>query len=343
VRRLYPWVALLCSFGVAAAAPPGPAARIAVRTVQLNEPAPAGSPQDIALRRFKRSVESATHGEVSIDVHLDGGLGNPTASVENMMFGDLEMFSSKLTDYLPLMIDEVSGVATPFLLDSVDATRAYIKTPLLDEGREKVLHSRRIRYLEMSAIRQPFDVIASRRQLASIDSLAGLRMTSTAPLTKSAVRIWAALGVTYVPPMTAPQTRAALAAGRVDAIIVPDLKTIANDRLERLAPYLVGVDDCPQVWQISINEILWGHLSADDQAALRKAADDSARLFENQAERDFQAQIAQLTSRTHTRFAWLDASAIRRRLLPTYQALVDEGALNPRVLATANAAVADVR
>jgi TRAP-type C4-dicarboxylate transport system substrate-binding protein len=256
------------------------------------------------------------------------------------MFGELDMFSSNLTDYLPLMIDEVSGLATPFLLPGEAPTRKYLASKLLDEARDKVLVSRHIRYLEMSAMREPSHVIAARRPIAAPGDLAGLKLTSTTPLTKGAVRLWEALGANYVPTAPGADLGAAFKSGQVDALIAPDLQYVTSGALARAAPYVVGVDDCPQIWQISINDALWKGLSEDEQAALLQAAKDSAAIYQAQSSARFRQETRRLLARTGRRFVQLDASALRARLVDTYPALVADGQLNPAVLAAANSAVA---
>jgi TRAP-type C4-dicarboxylate transport system substrate-binding protein len=309
-------------------------------TIELNEDAAVGGPQEVALKELSREVARATHGRLVIHVHLNGGLGGPQESVENMMFGDLKMFSGAVIDYLPLMIDEVSGLDTPFLIPGEDPARRYLRSPLLDEAREKVLHSRRIRFLEMTAIRSPFHLIAARRPISSAADLQGLRITFTKPLTKTAIRLWSALGAIYVPPMPTAELKAALKSGRIDAIIVSDVESLSRENLVTAAPNLIGVDDCPQIWQISINEPLWQSLTLDEQAALATAADGSARVFEREARRRFQKDIRLVTSVGRATFVQLDVAGIRQQLQPTYAALAAEGGVSPRVLQTANAAAA---
>ena len=70
----------------------------------------------MALQSFVSQVDHQTHHAVRIDLHLNGGLGNAQTSVENMMFGDLDIYAGNLVDYLPLMIDEVNGLTMPFLV-----------------------------------------------------------------------------------------------------------------------------------------------------------------------------------------------------------------------------------
>src|SRR5579872_5338884 len=98
----------------------------ATQTIALNEIGPAQGPQGAALRYFERAVALKTNGRVRMDLHFNGALGGPETSVEDMMFDDLQAFAGNLDDYLPLMIDEVSGLETPFLLPGVAPARRYL-------------------------------------------------------------------------------------------------------------------------------------------------------------------------------------------------------------------------
>jgi TRAP-type C4-dicarboxylate transport system substrate-binding protein len=308
------------------------------QVIELNEVASPNCPEDYALRLFTKSVHNGTQGRLLIRVHLSGGLGDPQTSVQDMMFGDLSMFSGNLTDYLPLMIDEVSGLATPFLISGIGPTNRYIASPLLDEAREKVLHNRHIRFLEMTALRQPSHVIASKRTLKTAMDLVGLKFVSDRPLTKTAARIWKTLGATYVA-FSGLDMKTALASGQADAVMVADLDAIADNKLQSIAPYLVGIEDTPQIWQISINEAVWQRLDENEREALHAAAQKGARAYEKAAERHFRSLLATMVSTGPITYHDLDPGAARLKLGPDYELLTVEGGLSPKVLAEANAAV----
>lgn len=306
------------------------------KTLRLNEAAPAGGPEDVALRYFKQQIEHDTHGGVSVDVHLGGRLGNPQTSVEDMMFGDLDLYSGKLTDFLPLMIDEVSGLQTPFLVLEPKAARSYLASPLLDDARDKVLHSRHIRFLEMTAMDRPFHILAAKRAISGLGDLVGLRIASQTPMTKDAARIWRALGVTYLP-MPPSAFREALTAKKIDAVLYPNLDD-ARELTAGLAPNLLEIEDCPAIWQISINDAVWQKLSVGEKAAFASAATASAKIFEAEAERGFAVKIRQATEKGRMTYRALAPIPVRAKLGPSYRALVDDGALNPKVLETADKA-----
>ena len=311
------------------------------KTLRLNEAAPAGGPEDAALHYFKHQIEQATHRSVIIDIHLGGGLGNPQTSVEDMMFGDLDLYSGNLTDFLPLMIDEVSGLQAPFLVPGPKAARLYLASPLLDDARDKVLHSRHIRFLEMTAMHRPFHILAANRTISGPGDLAGLRIASQMPLTKDAARLWQALGVAYqrIPPAA---LRDALASKKIDAVLYPGLEA-ARGRTAGLAPNLLEIEDCPSIWQISINEAVWQKLTAGEKTVFTDAAAASATIFEAEAERQLQEKIALVTAKGQMTYRVLEPASFRARLASSYRTLVDDGALNPKVLETADKATREAR
>lgn len=320
-----------CYLGEAAAA--GPA-----RIIDINETAPAGSAQDFALRAFQAAIESGTHGEVAIKLHLSGALGNAQTSVQNMMFGDLSLYSGNLTDYLPLMIDEMTGLQTPFLIPGAGPALRYLASPLLDEARSKVLHSRHIRFLEMTAIRTPFHVIASKRAIVTPADLVGLKLVSDRPLTKTAARVWQALGVRYIAPANV-DIKTALASGQADAALFTSLDEVARQGVASIAPHLAGVNDCPQLWEISINERAWQRLDDTQRTAVQAAAQKAIQVYESRAREQFKQRLATLRAGGHVTYHVLDANAMRVKALPLYPQLVAEGSLSPRVLQASNAAV----
>jgi TRAP-type C4-dicarboxylate transport system substrate-binding protein len=313
----------------------GTAAADSAQTIELNEQAAAGSPQDFALRAFQTAVASGTHGKVVLKLHLSGSLGNAQTSVQNMMFGDLSLYSGNLIDYLPLMIDEMTGLQTPFLIPGITPTSHYLASPLLDEAREKVLHSRHVRFLEMTAIRSPFHVIATKREIATPADLAGLKLVSDRPLTKTAARVWQALGVQYIAPSDV-DIKTALESGQADAVLFTDLDAVTH-AVASIAPHLAGVDDCPQLWQISINEGVWQHFDDSQRTAVQAAALKALQVYESRAAERFRKQLVTLTSRGHMTYHVLEANTLRAKALPVYPQLVAEGGLSPRVLEAANA------
>jgi TRAP-type C4-dicarboxylate transport system substrate-binding protein len=328
-----PLVALLgtaCATG-AVAAPEKP------HTLRLNEVAAAGSPEALALQSFASQVDRQTHHAVRIDPHLSGGLGNAQTSVENMMFGDLDIYAGNLVDYLPLMIDEVNGLTVPFLLSGRAGVDQYIASPLLNEARDKVLTSRRIIFLEMTALREPYHILVSGKPIRDASDLKGLNFASVQPVSKIAARVWAAAGAHYLPE-EASKMQAALKSGDIDAALFPDLRSAMASGALKSARYVAGIDDCPQIWQISINQTAWNGLSAEQQKIVSQAAQNSGHLFEQQDAERFRKDVGRLRAQGIT-YQFIPLPGVRDAVHSAYDSLESEGALNPRVVQTADSAM----
>ena len=327
-----PIVLLLGATGIAAvrAAPETP------HVLRLNEVAVPGSPEDFALRSFASQVDSQTDHSVRIDLHLDGELGNAQTSVENMMFDDLDIYAGNLVDYLPLMIDEVNGLTVPFLLSGRTAVDQYLASSLLDEAREKVLSSRRIIFLEMTALREPYHFLVSRKPIRDASDLKGMNFASVQPLSKIAARVWSSAGAHYVAGEVQIQDR--LKSGTLDAALFPDLRSAMASGVLKSARYIAGIDDCPQIWQISVNQGAWNRLSADQQKIVSHAAQNSGRMFEQKIADQLRQDLARLRVQ-HVTYRLLQLPGLRDAVHPAYDSLVSEGAINPRVVQTADDAM----
>ena len=79
----------------------------AARMLRLNESLGPGSPEDIALQKFKQLVEERTKGELQIRIYLLDQLGSPTTSIENLEMGTLDLYSGALEYYEKIAPDEL--------------------------------------------------------------------------------------------------------------------------------------------------------------------------------------------------------------------------------------------
>lgn len=305
--------------------------------LQLNELGADAGPEGAALHGFKSQVESA--GALRVELHFADGKSNPSASVEDMMSGDLDLFSGDLRFYLPLMIDEIGGLDLPFMVPSNVSARRYIASPLFNEGRDKVLNLRGVRFLAMEAFRGPHRMLAAVRPIGGIDDLNGMRLAVFPGPTKSGIQLWAALGVAIVDLPWA-DIAEALRQHRLDGVISPDLATLLKYGVPAAAPYIGPARDHPQVWQLSINDALWGKLDAAQQAVLSQAATDAASTYNAVTAKEFDTGWSSLAVRIDRKLM-LDAVAAHQRLGATYDALIAAGATTQRVKDTAGSVIAN--
>lgn len=306
--------------------------------LKLNELAVDMGAEGAALHGFKTEVESATDGKVKIELHFGASLGDPSTSVENMMSGDLDLFSSDLRFYLPLLIDEISGLDLPFMVPSNKAARSYLASSLFKDGRDKVLNLRGVRFLELDAFHGPHRMMASLRPISAVDDLKGLKLAIFPGPTKAGIQLWTALGVT-VTDVSWADVPAALGQGRLDGVISPDLSSLITYGVLKMAPYVGSVHDHPQVWQVSINEAAWKKLDSGEAAAVSKAAVDAASTFNRVSAQEFNDESASLAAVKPGKTPILDAVAAHERLLAVYDQLIAAGASTQRVKDTAATAI----
>jgi formylglycine-generating enzyme required for sulfatase activity len=306
--------------------------------LRLNELAPEAGPEGAALHAFSSEVAAATQGSVRIDLHFDAVRDNASTSIENIMSGQLDMFSGDLRFMLPLMIDEVTGLDLPFLIPDNAAAQRYLASPLIEEARQKVLDYRRIRFLSMSAFRGPERMMAATRPVEALGDLNGMKLAIFPGPTKAGVQLWLALGVKVVEVDWA-DVPAALQQHRIDGVIAPDLPSLVAAGIAQVAPNIGPARDHPQIWMLTINEADWQKLTLDQQAAVTRAAQDATATFVSTTQ---QAAAQALTSVAkdpgYTPIA-LDSLAAHDRLFGTYNALISAGAAMPRVRDTAAAAI----
>jgi formylglycine-generating enzyme required for sulfatase activity len=306
--------------------------------LRLNELASSASSEAAALRQLKQEVEKQTHGEVRIDLHFDGALGDASTSLENMISGELDLFSGNFEIFLPLLVDEVSGFELPFMIPGNAVASRYIASPFMEEGRARDLTLRHIRFLELDAYRGPSRVIASHGPIASVSALAGLRLAIVPAPSKPEMKVWQGLGVS----LAELDPKAAALAFRqhnVDAVILPGpADPVASDVL-RTAHYAGPIEDRPQLWQISIHEATWQKLTQAQQAVLAKAAEQSAATYRQLQEKQFKALAGKFGQGRFGQGISIDALAAHQQLQPVYEGLIKIGGTTEKVTDAASQAL----
>jgi TRAP-type C4-dicarboxylate transport system substrate-binding protein len=322
----------LCLCGVA-----GSTAHAAQTVLDLNEWG-GGAAEHRALALFKSRVARIGQDAPALRLHYQGELGKAPQSLEKMMTGELDLVSGGLENFMPLIIDEVSGLTMPFLLPDPAATRAYLASPLMEEGREKVLRSRQIRFLVMDAARQPSRLILSLKPVRGAQDLTGMTVLVLPPPTNAGVRIWRKLGVTLA---GAPGSGdLALVPGKLDAIVVAGLGDLPRKRLPAGVHYIGEIHDRPDLWTIAIREAVWQGWRPAVRDAVAAAAAEAGRTLTRQAEKDRAALLNQARDQG-IEIGQVDTLAIHRGLEPLYASFIEYGDINPRVLQAAQAAAGD--
>lgn len=119
-------IVALC-LGVAAAwlLAPGPAHAAPRYRFKLAHVIGAGTPIDVAARRFAALVEERTNGEVHVDVFPAARLGAERAIIEGVQLGTIEM-SFTTTGAIGGFVPELQVLDLPYLFPSYEAAYTYL-------------------------------------------------------------------------------------------------------------------------------------------------------------------------------------------------------------------------
>jgi formylglycine-generating enzyme required for sulfatase activity len=249
-----------------------------------------------------------------------------------MITGELDMFASNFDIYLPLLVDEVGGLQLPFMVPTEEATKRYLASPYMEEGWDRDLHLRHIRFLEVDAYRSPSRVIASTKPLASLEAFKGLRLALFPAPNKPDIKVWQGLGVTIVE-LDRSDLTAAFEQHKIDAVIMGSPSELVAAKIERLAPHTGPISDRPQIWQISIHEPTWQKLTPAQQEIIGKAAQDTAASYRQLQEERYKKAAASLHG--FGQDIKIDALAAHQQLSAVYQRQIKVGGMAPKVLESA--------
>jgi TRAP-type C4-dicarboxylate transport system substrate-binding protein len=251
----------------------------AQRTLKINESLGPGSPEQVALQAFQKTVEESSQGQLKVAIHLNDALGNAQTSLENLSTGTLELYSGALEYYQPIVPQEIGVLAVPYVITSYGHLRRYLMSPVFEGAKQKLLE-RGIRFIstEFNAERGPYRVFISSKQIRSLEDLKGVRIRMYP--NENAINAWRHLGtVPTVLPYT--ETYLAIRQGVVQGAPFP-LSLLQSSKLTEVAKYIVRTDEFPQTWPMTVSERVWKSLNPTQQQLLVRAANDAGKIYANE-------------------------------------------------------------
>jgi len=294
----------------------------AQKTLKLNESIGPGSPEDAALKLFKKEVEERSGGKLKIDVYLQDQLGNAQSSFEGLMTGTLDLYSGSLEYYQSLVPEELSVVSMPYIIKDDEHLKRYLKSPTFERAEKKLL-DRGIRFIstEFNAVRGPYRVIISTKPILRLEDLDGLKVRMNP--NEAAIRSWRNFGAVPIQ-MGWNEIYLALRQGVVQAATAP-LGLLKSSKFTEVAHYVTAIKEYPQVWPMAISERVWKKLTSEEQKILVEAAkntgDAYTKITEESAERDIQDMIAH----DNAVFIRINTEPFRERMKPFYHELIKQG------------------
>ncbi|MBQ8092735.1 MAG: TRAP transporter substrate-binding protein [Clostridia bacterium] len=228
------------------------------------------------VAKFGEILSEKTNGRLSLDIYYSGSLGDKATTAQGMQTGTIDgamLMSGVIADY---GCDQLRVFTLPYLFDSVAHARAFEKSAsgkalfdLVQSSDTGIVcigayqESARNYFFTKKAVQHPSDMknMQIRCQEGSVYY--------------DAVE---ALGA-YAQAVAFSELYSALQSGVVDGAEQP-LSGFVNNAFPEVAKYYVldGHETSPNL--ILFSEITWNKLSADDQAIIREALDESVPYFE---------------------------------------------------------------
>lgn len=302
---------------------------VAQMTLKLNESLGPGSPEEVALKHFKKLVEDGSKGQLQIAIHLQDALGKPDVALEGLLTGTLDLYSGALEYYAQIVPEELNAISIPYLLPDNAALRKYLSSPIFRAAEKKLL-DRGIRMLstEYNAERGPYRVLVSSRPIRTIEDLKDLKIRMFP--NDVYIRSWKHLGATPVQ-LAWTETYLGIRQGVVNAVTAP-IALVSSMKFTEVAPYIIEIREYPQTWPITISEKTWKKLSSEQQQLLVKAANEAGKVYTQTTQDRVQGDINTMVTNNKAQVIKVDIASFRRKMEPFYEDLVKDKLLTPEIL-----------
>ena len=238
-------------------------------TLRLGHTDPPDGLRHKSATLFADKVKEYTQGRYGVDVHHSSTLGDDPKLLEQVKLGAIDFAVTGVAIYSN-QIPELGLLALPYLVESYDQGWAlYDTSPWVKEWFGK-LQTKNIRYLAMweAGFRQ----LTAKRAVRVPEDVKGMKVR----ISKNQVYLWlwSALGANPTV-MALGETYISLQQGVVDAQENP-IPTIHVQKFYEVAKHISLTNHIYAPIPLSIEEKRWQSLSAADQAAVLKAAQEAS-------------------------------------------------------------------
>lgn len=274
-------------------------------------------------QNFADLVNEYTNGSVTIQIYPSEQLGDSTTVVNNMQLGTVDMYIEGSTFYSGYGVD-VSFTSSPFLMTDYDAYVEMVTGEFGDLQMQQ-MESAGFKMLctDRSWQRGPYYVTCSTAPLNTLDDLKAIRLRSAD--SAAFMNAMSSLGVSTTV-VNYSECYMALQQGTVDAVNCP-VSNVESMAFWEVAPYVTYMNCYPQeLWPV-MNLDKFNSLSADQQDALIRAANDAAAQSNVDLEAFTNEMIARLEAEGVTFNMDFDNQAITDALSEYYAAEAQKGNL----------------
>lgn len=223
----------------------------------------------LGAEKFQELLAAQTDGELGVQIMGNSVLGHETEMFEQQMAGALDLSiinPGLITDFSPT----ANVFSIPFLYRDVDHWQTVLDGEVGREIADEITDETGVRVLAFfgGGKRQ----IVSTRPLESLDDLGGMKLRTNP--TKSLITAWTALG-TEPTVMAWKEIYTGLQLGAIDGLL-NEAEWIHRMRFHEVAPHIGLTQHDITVRLLTMSEMSWERLDADQQQAVMAAASEAA-------------------------------------------------------------------
>jgi len=275
--------------------------------LRLSCPSAANSTTCLPATLFADEVKKLTNGSVIVQVFPGGQLGTGTKAVQQMQAGVIDMVAEDLTWYTPFVKD-FNVLAWGFAFRDADHFNTFLKSPIADAMVDEMDKKHGIVFLARNWRKLP-RVVTSTKPVFTPDDLKGMKFR--VPNIPAYIKTWQTLGAN---PSQVPWADSfqALKTGVVDAMEAP-FDSVLSQKFHLAAPYVTMTNHLFIAIALTVNAKKFYGLSADEQAALRKAA-DKATAYSIELNKDSADDVAKKIVDDGANIIMLKPTAFQKKL-----------------------------
>lgn len=256
--------ALAAAIGLASLAALGNPAISAERVLKLGHLANEQNTWHKASVKFGEELKALTNGRIEVEVYPNESLGKEVDLINGMQLGtaDMTITGESLQNWAPM----AALLAVPYAYKSLEHMDEVASGKIGKDIEAEIISRVQIRPIAYFA-RGPRN-LTSNREIKSPDDLNGLRLR--VPNVPLFVDTWKTLGAQPTP-MAFSEVFTSLQSGVIDAQENP-LALIKSANFAEVQKFVNKTEHVRSWIYLTISEMTWSQLSAEDQAAVMEAA-----------------------------------------------------------------------
>ncbi|WP_186392553.1 MULTISPECIES: TRAP transporter substrate-binding protein [unclassified Pannonibacter] len=305
--------ALAAAIGLASLTALGNPSLAAERVLKLGHLANEQNTWHKASVKFGEELKAITNGRIEVEVYPNESLGKEVDLINGMQLGtaDMTITGESLQNWAPM----AALLAVPYAYKSLEHMDEVASGKIGEDIKAEIVARAQIRPIAYFA-RGPRNLTAN-REIKTPDDLKGLRMR--VPNVPLFVDTWKTLGAQPTP-MAFSEVFTSLQSGVIDAQENP-LALIKSANFAEVQKFVNKTEHVRSWIYLTISEMTWSQLSAEDQAAVMEAA-KRAQAYERELFLADEENLVKELQAAGMTFVEVDAAAFAEKARPAVLANV---------------------